>query len=71
MEEGGARLVYLPPYSPGLSPIGQCRSKLKAVLRRIGARTREALKADLKQALGTVTASDALGWFAHCGYLVN
>jgi transposase len=71
IEGCGAQLLYLPPYSPDLSPIEQCWSKLKAVLRRIGARTREALEAAIKQALDTVTESDALAWFAHCGYLVN
>jgi transposase len=71
IEGRGARLVYLPPYSPDLSPIEQCWSKLKAVLRGIGARTRETLEAAIKQALDAVTESDALAWFAHCGYMVN
>ncbi len=42
---------------------------MKAVLRRIGARTREALQEALKYALTTVSASDASGWFSHWGYL--
>ena len=71
IEGHGAQLLYLPPYSPDLSPIEQCWSKLKAVLRRIGARTREALETAIQQALETVSESDALAWFAHCGYLVN
>jgi transposase len=71
IEGRGAQLLYLPPYSPDLSPIEQCWSKLKAGLRRIGARTREALETALQQVLETVTESDALAWFAHCGYLVN
>jgi len=64
----GCQLVFLPAYSPDFSPIEQAFSKLKAVLRRIGARTHEALFEAIAQALLTVTAADALGWFTHCGY---
>lgn len=71
IERRGAQLLYLPPYSPDLSPIEQCWSKLKAVLRGIGARTREALEAAIKQAMSTITESDAVAWFAHCGYPLN
>lgn len=67
----GARLLYLPPYSPDLSPIEQCWSKLKAYLRRAGARTREALEEAIADAMESITAADALAWFAHCGYVVN
>ena len=51
----GARLLYLPPYSPGLSPIEPCWSKLKAFLRVAKAHTREALDAALTHALATAT----------------
>ena len=64
----GAAVVYLPPYSPDLSPIEACWSKLKEALRGAKARTREALNAALAQAWETVTVSDAQGWFTHCGY---
>ena len=67
----GARLAYLPPYSPDLNPIEKCWAKIKTALRRAKARTREALEAALKQALQTITAADALAWFAHCGYPVH
>ena len=67
----GAQVVYLPPYSPDLSPIELCWSKLKTILREVGARTREALEAASTQALEKITAADALAWFAHCGYTVN
>lgn len=67
----GAQVVYLPPYSPDLSPIELCWSKLKTLLRSAGARTREALEAAIMQALEQITAADALAWFAHCGYMVN
>ena len=68
IEAAGAALLYLPPYSPDWSPIENCWSKLKTSLRAAKARTREMLDTALKQALDTVTASDARGWFAHCGY---
>ena len=67
----GARLVYLPPYSPDLSPIAPCWSKLKAYLRKAQARTREALEMAMTQALATITAADAQGWFRHCGYALQ
>jgi transposase len=71
IEGCGAHLLYLPPYSPDLSPIELCWSKLKTILRGVGARTREALEAAITEALEQITAADALAWFAHCGYLVN
>lgn len=71
VEATGARLVFLPPYSPDLNPIERCWSKIKTFLRAAKARTREALEAALKRALATVTESDARAWFAHCGYALN
>lgn len=68
LEARGCRLLFLPAYSPDLSPIEEAFSKLKAYLRRVGARTREALEEAIAQALTTITAHDALGWFGHCGY---
>jgi transposase len=67
----GAQLLYLPPYSPDLSPIEPCWSNLKATLRAAKARTREALEAALSHALEMVTDADARGWFAHGGYGVQ
>ncbi len=64
----GCRLLFLPAYSPDLSPIEEAFSKLKAFLRRVGTRTREALEEAIGQALTTITAHDARGWFGHCGY---
>ncbi len=69
IEARGCQLLFLPAYSPDLSPIEEAFSKVKALLRRIGARTREALQEALEYALTTVSASDASGWFSHCGYL--
>ena len=68
IEAAGASLMYLPPYSPDYSPIEPCWSKLKTALRAIKARTREALDSALAHVIDTVTASDAKGWFTHCGY---
>ncbi len=67
----GARLLYLPPYSPDLNPIEQCWSKVKTSLRAAKARTREALDAAVTYALATVTEADARAWFAHCGYVLH
>lgn len=64
----GCQLLWLPPYSPDFTPIEQAFSKLKLALRRIGARTREALDAAITAGLATITGRDAQGWFAHCGY---
>lgn len=71
IEGCGAKLLYLPPYSPDLSPIERCWSKIKTALRAKGARTYRALNRAIKRALETITESDALAWFAHCGYKVN
>lgn len=67
----GARVAYLPPYSPDFNPIEQCWSKVKTYLRKAKARTREALEAALKEALLQITEADARAWFAHCGYPVH
>lgn len=71
VEAKGARLEYLPPYSPDYNPIEKCWSKIKTALRKAKARTREALEAALKQALLTISEADARGWFTHCGYPVH
>jgi transposase len=68
IEAKGCLLLFLPAYSPDLSPIEEAFSKLKNALRRMGARTQEALWEAISQALQTITAQDALGWFTHCGY---
>lgn len=65
----GARVKFLPPYSPDFSPIEQCWSKIKPYLRSVAARTQQDLDAALSQALATITREDIHGWFAHCGYV--
>jgi len=71
IEARGAELVFLPPYSPDLSPIEEAFSKLKNALRKVGARTHEALLGALAEALSSITPADAAGWFVHCGYEVE
>jgi transposase len=71
IEATGARLVYLPPYSPDYSPIELCWSKLKAALRAAKARTREVLDQAVTTAIATVTPEDSRHWFAHCGYTLH
>jgi len=68
IEAAKCLLVYLPAYSPDLTPIEQAFSKIKEYLRRVGARSRQALEAAITAAMAMVTAADAKGWFAHCGY---
>src|SRR5215212_2424242 len=68
IEGGGCELIYLPPYSPDLNPIEEAFAKLKALLRRAEARTREALMEAMGRALDAVTANDARGFFDHRGY---
>ena len=68
IEGRGCELMYLPPYSPDLNPIEEAFSKLKVLLRKAGARTREALVEAMGRALDAVTASDARGFFEHRGY---
>ncbi len=66
IEERGAELLFLPPYSPDFSPIEEALSKLKALLRREKARTKEALVEAMGRALEAVTLEDARSFFAHC-----
>ena len=68
VEGAGCELIYLPPYSPDLNPIEQAFSKVKGLLRRSEARTREALVEAMGRALDAVSAQDARGFFGHCGY---
>ncbi len=61
-------MLFLPPYSLDFVPIEQAFSKLMAVVRRRGARTRETLEDAITVGLATITVADAQAWFAHCGY---
>jgi transposase len=68
IEARGADLVFLPSYSPELNPIEEAFSKVKALVRKEGARLSEALVEAIGRALAAVRAEDAAGWFAHAGY---
>ena len=67
IESVGAKVKFLPPYSPDLSPIELCWSKLKQFLRSREARTLESLDQAMAEAVNYITEDDALGWFNHCG----
>src|SRR3712207_3636646 len=68
IEARGADLLFLPSYSPDLNPIEEAFSKIKALVRKEGARVREALVEAIGRALRGVTAEDAASYFAHAGY---
>jgi transposase len=67
----GARLVYLPPYSPDFNPIEEAFSAIKAWLRRNEHRyaSAEDMPWLIHQAAACISVDDALGWFRDCGYL--
>jgi hypothetical protein len=69
MESVGARLEYVPPYAPDLSPREKCWSKFNAMLRAKAARTRDLLDQAITEALDMITPQDARGWCAHGGCL--
>ena len=71
IEGRGCQLIYLPAYSPDLTPIEGMFSKVKTAVRRAGKREQEALVGAIGMALGTVTPRDATGWFSHCGYAMQ
>jgi transposase len=68
IEERGCKLIYLPPYSPDFNPIEEAFAKIKALVRKAEARTREALVEAIGRGISMVTAEDAQGFFDHCGY---
>jgi transposase len=68
VEGAGCEFVYLPPYSPDYNPIEQAFSKVKGLLRKTEARTREALIEAMGRALEAVTVDDVRAFFTHCGY---
>jgi len=68
IERVGARLMFLPPYSPDFNPIEQAFAKLEAHLRKAAARTLEALKAAIAAALDALTAEEGANYFTNSGY---
>jgi len=71
IEAQQAELRYLPPYSPDLNPIEMVFSKIKQLLRTLGARTQDALWCSMRTVLDEVTASDAVNCFRHAGYTLH
>jgi transposase len=71
IEARHCHLLFLPPYSPDFTPIEQAFSKIKAILRGLGARTREALQEAVGLAIEAITPHDAAAWFAHAGYALS
>jgi transposase len=68
IEAAGARLLYLPPYSPDFNPIEQVFAKLKALLRKAAARTVDALWAAIATALDAFTPDECANYFTNSGY---
>jgi transposase len=69
IERRGCQLIYLAAYSPDLNPIEEAFSKIKGLVRKTEARTREALLEAIGSALSAVTTSrDTRSFFEHCGY---
>ncbi len=71
IEAAGCTLRFLPAYSPDFAPIEQAFAKIKEALRTAAARTQAGLEAAIAAALDLVTVDDALGWFTHCGYVLQ
>lgn len=68
LTDKGVNVVFLPPYSPDFNPIELAWSKMKSCLRKLKARTADALFTAIGFALDTITYDDISGWIKHCGY---
>jgi transposase len=68
IEQRGCELLYLPAYSPDLNPIEEAFAKIKNLVCKATARTKEALVEAIGAALSAVTAADVRGFFEHAGY---
>jgi transposase len=68
IQGAGAKLIYLPPYSPDFNPIEKAFSQIKAYLKKVAARTKEKLDQAITKAIDTVSAQNAINYFAACGY---
>jgi len=68
IEAVGARVVYLPPYSPDLNPIENIFSKVKQLFRKVRARTFRQIANNAKKVLDRITLDDIESTFLHCGY---
>ena len=70
IEARHCELLFLPPYSPDFTPIEQAFSKIKAILRGMGARMRDTLVEAIRLAVEAITREDAAAWFTHAGYIL-
>lgn len=68
IEDAGATILFLPPYSPDFNPIEAAWSKLKHFIRKLSAKTVGTLRQAIYGAFKKLTPSDARGWFRYCGY---
>jgi transposase len=71
IEQTGAQLLYLPPYSPDFNPIEKCWSKIKEYLRTAKARLLDVLEQSITTAIASITAENSAAWFHHCGYRIQ
>jgi transposase len=71
IEATGARLFFLPPYSPDLSPIEMMWSKIKSTLKKISPRTKCKFKKAIRTAFVEIAGNDLLSWYKHCGYGIS
>lgn len=70
IESTGAKVVFLPPYSPELSPIEKMWSKIKNILRKLKPRSKEEFHEALGNALNEVNVNDLEAWYEDCGYSI-
>jgi transposase len=70
IEEKGASLIYLPPYSPDFNPIENMWSKVKQILRSWAPRSQEALLLAAKAAFAAISAADCQGFFLNAQYAI-
>lgn len=71
IKETGAMILYLPPYSPDLSPIEMMYSKIKSILRKCAARTAETFQDAISAAFYAIKEKELVNWFAACGYRIK
>lgn len=71
INQAGAKLIYLPPYSPEFSPIENFWSKIKSILRSLEARTYPDLEIALNEAFDRVSLKDIKNWFTNCCYCTS
>jgi transposase len=71
IEQTGAQVLYLPPYSPDFNPIEQCWAKIKECLRAAKARLLDVLEQAIAAAITTITPENSAAWFHHCGYRIQ